>query len=153
MRINSSKLRSRKQTAREIYALARRYNRDLAAFKNYTLEQFYNLVNSIPFGMDEDHYSPIPGEHWEVIPRPAYLLNPELFPVLDCKKKAILLASFMQMQGLKYALASMSEHTGDPHHLFILLWTDRGWLPVDATKEDDYLFKPKPELIHGEIFH
>lgn len=144
-------MRSRSQTAKDIYELAKEFYPDLLEFKDYTLEEFYNVVQSVPFGMDEDYYSP-QGEHWEVVPRPAYILNRDIFPFIDCKKKTILLSAFFELKGWDYLLTATSEHEGDPHHIFILLWTGDDWQAVDATKEDDYLFKLKPEVVHGEIF-
>lgn len=143
MHINVVPLKSRQQTGRRIYALAKHFKNDLSEFNNWTLDQFYNLVHSIPFSED-----PV---HTEIVSRPLYLLDPENFPVLDCKKKTILLSAFFELQNWTYLLVASSDNSGDPHHVFILLWDSEDWLPVDATLYEDSLFAPKPDLVHGEI--
>lgn len=143
MRVRVDALRSRKQTGKQIYAIAKKFKRDLEPFKEWSLDQFYDYVHSIPFSTD-----PV---NTEIVSRPAYLLDREIFPALDCKKKTILLASFFELQGWDYLLVASSENSGDPHHVFILLWNGEDWVPVDATLEKDYLYAPKPEIIHAEI--
>lgn len=143
MEIEDVPLRSRHQTGRRIYALARKFKNDLQEFQHWSLDQFYDLVHSIPFSKD-----PV---FTEIVSRPSYLLDPEIFPVLDCKKKTTLLAAFFELQNWDYILVASSDNSDDPHHVFILLWDGEDWLPVDATLNEDYLFAPKPDLVHGEI--
>lgn len=143
MFINVVPLKSRQQTGRRIYALAKKFKSDLLEFQNWSLDQFYNLVHSIPFSED-----PV---YTEIVSRPSFLLDPEIFPVLDCKKKTILFAAFFELQNWDYLLVATSDNSGDPHHVFILLWDGEDWVPIDATIDEDFLFAPKPDLVHGEI--
>lgn len=142
MFINVVPLKSRQQTGRRIYALARMFKNDLWEFQDCSLEQFYDIVHSIPFSQD-----PVFNE---IVSRPSYLLDRQIFPFLDCKKKTVLFAAFFELQNWDYILVASSDNTGDPHHVFILLWDGEDWLPVDATLYEDYLFGPMPELVHAE---
>jgi hypothetical protein len=149
VQIRDVALNSRQQTANDIYKIAREYWTDLLPFQNWTLEQFYNYVHSIPFIADDiysdDH------NHYEIISRPLYLLDRELFPFIDCKKKTTLFASFAEMQGWTWILYAVSFEPGiEPHHILLLIWKNDDWLPVDANMPENYLFEI-PIITEGEI--
>jgi len=90
------------------------------------IQQFFDYVKSIPYEKD------IPDQ--EVVSRPLYLLR--LFPSLDCKKKAILMSSFIN---LKYGprawrlCLSSNRPDGKITHIFPQFNNGKTWLNVDAT--------------------
>lgn len=145
MILENQTLKSRQQTANEIYALAKDYKDDLFEFKNWELKDFYNMVRDIPYLED------IPGI--EVTSRPMYLLDPEYFTMLDCKKKVILMASFFELQNMPYLLVATSDSPENaPHHIFLIAWDGEDWLPVDSTLPTDILFEDKPNYNHEVFF-
>ncbi len=151
MQVKNVELRSREQTAKDIYEIAKLFWSDLLPFQDWTLSEFYDYVHSIPFVNDSIYSDHI--DDYEVLPRPLYLLDSEQFPEIDCKKKTILFAAFAEMQGWTYILTAASEHHGvEPHHVYMLLWTGEDWQPVDANLPEYYLFKPKYENIAIEYF-
>lgn len=144
-------LHSRRQSAEKIYNVARKFWPDLLEFKDWSLPQFYDYVHAIPF-ISDDVYD-TEKIHFEVLLRPGYLLNRDIFSFLDCKKKTVLLAAFAEMQDWDWILIATSEDPGfDPHHIFLLLWDGDDWRPVDANLPEDYLFKPKPYIVESELF-
>lgn len=151
MRVKDVPLRSRRQTAKDIYNVARKHWPDLLEFKEWNLQQFYDFIHAIPFVSDDVYDTET--DHFELVPRPGYLLDRDYFPFLDCKKKTVLLSAFAEMQGWDWILCGSSETEGvDPHHIFLLVWDGDDWLPVDANQPEDYLFKPKFEIVESEIF-
>lgn len=151
MRVKDVPLRSRKQSAEDIYNVSRKFWSDLLPFQEWTLRQFYEYIHSIPFVSDDVYDDG--NTHFELVPRPAYLLDRDMFPFLDCKKKTTLFAAFAEMQGWDWILIGSSETYGvDPHHIFLLIWDGDNWLPVDANLPEDYLFKSKFDIVESEIF-
>lgn len=151
MQVKNVELNSREQTAKNIYEIAKKFKYDLLPFKDWSLDQFYNYVHNIPF-VNDSIYSDSENDY-EVVTRPLYLLDREAFPEIDCKKKTTLFAAFAEMQGWTYIITAISEYEGvEPHHVYMQLWTGDDWLPVDANLPEYYLFKPKPEIIAGELF-
>lgn len=136
MNIQRRRLLSKDQTGREMHRLISLYFSDLnnikcwygnklTPFSSLPIEQAYNFVRKIPYRRDT---KPI-----EVIARPREIMRFRNLGV-DCKKKAILLASYLRSRGLPYRLVASSRlPSGRIHHVFpqILFWGT--WLNFDAT--------------------
>lgn len=137
-------LKDRIQTGKEITWLAKNFWEDLDQYGDLdkTLPEFYNKVRSIPYSEDQQN---------EVVSRPLFLLDREYFPSLDCKKKAVLMSSFLEAHGEPWRLVTNSElPTGEQHHIFPQIKIDGEWYNVDATYQDYELFQAKPESTAAE---
>lgn len=130
------------QTGRSMHGLVQRFAGDLGALCKLTLPQFYDLVRAIPYQRDTR------GQEWTV--RPGLLLKE--FPEMDCKKKAILIASWAKCNGIPFRFLSVSERRdGKIHHVFSQLFINGQWLNVDATYPRYKLFQKKTGITRAEI--
>lgn len=144
MRMKVIPLRDRIQTGREISWHARNFWSDLdeTGDLDKTLEQFYDKVRSIPYVEDSKN---------EVVARPLFLLDKEIFPALDCKKKAVLMSSWLEAHGEPWRLVTNSElPSKEIHHIFPQTFIEGDWRNVDATYPDFELFQAKPESTAAE---
>ena len=102
-----------------------------------TLQEFYEFVKKIPYKED-----PL----WtEVLSRPKFSLNQYIIPALDCKKKAILISSWLYAHGIPYRLIAISEmQDAQIHHVFAQgYFKNEGWKNIDPTYPEFQLFEPK----------
>lgn len=145
MKMRVFPLEDRFQTGKEITWHAENFWSDLdeSGDLDKTLEQFYEKVKRIPYTEDTKN---------ELVARPKFLLNEKMFPALDCKKKAVLISSWLEAHGEPWRLVTNSElPTGEIHHIFPQVFLDDGeWHNVDATYPDYELFDAKPESTAAE---
>jgi len=139
MELYSWPLRSKYRTVQEIKYAVNKYGADLKQFPELMrmdIKQFFNVVKNIPYVRD------VPEE--EVVSRPKYLLT--LFRALDCKKKSILMASFMN---LKYGphswrlCLSSNRPDGKITHIFTQFYNGERWVNADATYSHNIFAGPK----------
>lgn len=147
MRIGKSVLRSRDQSARSINRFSNNWQ-DLGSYLNLSLSDFFNRVKNIRFKLDP--------KFKEITSRPRNLINPRLFPGMDCKKKAVLVQSWLKSRGIPTRLIGVSERPDKKiHHIFpqAKLETNQGnkWLNVDATYPQYSLFAPKPKVTRAQV--
>lgn len=126
----------KKQTARKMYFLIERYYHDIKNFyikkgnrmiplHALTLREFFNYVRSIPYRQDT---KPI-----EIVSRPKHILRNELLG-MDCKKKGILISSFLRSKKIPYRLIGSSKKKNKRiHHVFPQARIRGRWRNVDAT--------------------
>lgn len=137
-------LEDRIQTGKEITWLSKNFWPDLdyTGDLDKTLPQFYNKVKNIPY--EEDSID-------EIIARPLFLLDREKFPALDCKKKAVLMSSYLEAHGEPWRLVTNSElPSKEIHHIFPQMNIEGEWYNVDATYPEYELWEPKPETTAAE---
>jgi hypothetical protein len=129
MQINRYPLRDKYRTVQEIKKAVNSYYRDLNEFPNIArmnFLEFYKMVKNIPYVRDI--------QNSEIVSRPKYLLT--IFKALDCKKKAILIASYMR---LKHGPGSyrfcLSSNRPDKviGHIFTQVLVNGRWKNADAT--------------------
>jgi len=130
------------QTGDRMYELIERFSGDLDIVRvrqrgrtlplsSLDLPAFYNMVRTIPYRQDS---KPI-----EVISRPYHILRHRGLG-MDCKKKAILLGSYLKRQGIPYRLVASSRRPDKRfHHVFpqgflsLCGATSPEWVNLDAT--------------------
>lgn len=137
-------LRDRVQSGREIAWLAKNFWPDLDryGYLDLPLGSYYDIVKKIPYEEDVGN---------EVVSRPMFLLDKTYFPALDCKKKAVLMASFLEAHGDPWRLVTNSElDNGEIHHIFPQTEIDGEWYNVDATYPEYELYQAKPETTNAE---
>jgi hypothetical protein len=153
---NSEPLRDRYQTARRIKHLCEQFYLDLnLAFivKNgkeiqiskLSLPDFFKFVKNIPYRRDP---KPI-----EITARPYYIIKHRKLG-MDCKKKGILICSFLRMKNFKYrAIGSSTRPDKAVHHIYFEMFDPRlkQWRPVDATYSSNVLFKQNPHETFREV--
>lgn len=138
MDVKIQPLKNPGQTCREIYESAE-YTEDIESESVHDLQTFFNFVRDIPFLEDP------PGR--EIVSRPKYLLDENLFPGLDCKKKAVLMGAYFNANKLPWRLVISSDQPNKKiHHVFPQVRLNRRWNNADATYPDNILFAGKPEI-------
>lgn len=146
MKIQYSGLESKDQTGEAMYDTVNKFSSDLDKFTvEYNYEQtplsklplkvFYDYVRNIPYRRD--------GKPVEVVARPKYILS-QPSTGFDCKKKAILMASWLRQNNVPYRFMSMSRlPSGRVHHVFVQGWIRNRWRNIDATYKKYSLFEPQ----------
>jgi hypothetical protein len=136
------------QTAREIKRIVNTYYADLnlclyrrgangksQPIGKMNLQDFFNFVKNIPFKIDK---RPV-----EYVARP-YLLMQKNIDGLDCKKKTIMIASWLKSHKTPFQLVGSSiRHDGKIHHIFPRGFIGGRWRPIDATYPNNRLFQKK----------
>jgi hypothetical protein len=147
------RLYSKDQTGRKMYGLIQKYSGDLrntyirkngrlVSLASLPLLDYYNVVRKMPYLRDK---KPV-----ETIARPRLLLNGE-FSGVDCKKKAILIGSWLRLNGRRsipgfqgWRLISVSTRPDKKiHHVFPQVKIGGEWLNLDATYSDYKPFQKK----------
>lgn len=129
MELKAWPLDSKYRTVQEIKKAVNAYYTDLRLFPGLakmSIRQFYDYVKRIPYTRDIKDV--------EIVSRPKYLLT--LFRSLDCKKKAILMGSFMRMkhgQGSYRFVLSSNRPDGQIGHIFTQINCGNRWTNADAT--------------------
>ncbi len=153
MLYSKQRLYEKDQTGRNMHFLINRYYNDLKKMftikngrrvpvLNLSLKDFFNLVRGIKYRKD---IKPV-----EVISRPKHIINHRKMG-MDCKKKAILIASFLKYKNYPYRLiASSRKPNGRIHHVFPQVALNGEWLNVDATYPHYKIFEPK-EITKAEV--
>lgn len=155
MIVTGEKLKSRGQTGRQVYRLASTYWPDLDDFGllDLTLKAFFDKVRKIPYTNDPQ------GTEYAI--RPGFLLDRRMWPALDCKKKAILIATYLEAHGWKpadgrrgeklYRLVAVSEKPSkEIHHLYVQAFINGKWRNIDPTYETYRIFEPKPHVTFAQ---
>lgn len=136
MRIGIEPLRNRAQTARQMKFLIRKYSHDLKniyldkiPLANLPLLRFFDFVRLLPYTKDT---RPI-----EIVARPAISIATSQHG-LDCKKKAIIVASWLRENKIPWRLIGMSTQKNKSiHHVFsqgkFTVDGQEEWLNLDAT--------------------
>lgn len=151
-------LYTKEQTVSGIFKLVSSYKDDLkfcliedidgftAKLSNLSLEQFFTFVKKIPYKRDDE---PI-----EVIARPRRIIEMYLAGKgKDCKKAAILIGSFLSLNGFKWRLATVSTRADKKiHHIFPQMLLNDTWVNVDATYPSMKLFEIKT-VTKAEYFY
>jgi transglutaminase-like putative cysteine protease len=129
MELKAWPLNSKYRTVQEIKYAVHKYAGDLKEFPDImkmNVSRFYDYVKNFPYSRD------VPES--EIVSRPKYLLT--LFPSLDCKKKAILFASFMYLKhgpGSYRFVISSNRKDGQIGHIFTQIFSGGRWINADAT--------------------
>ena len=129
MEVKTWPLNSKYRTVKEIKFAVNNYYNDLKSFpaimKMDTLT-FFNFVKNIPYVRDMPES--------EIVSRPKYLLT--LFKALDCKKKAILFGSYMNLfygSGSYRFVISSNRPDGAIGHIFTQIYSNGQWINADCT--------------------
>lgn len=136
MVLKQAELYDKAQTAQEMYRLIEQFFTDVqrilvkrggkvCPFASLSLPEAFDMVRNIPYRMDRP---PV-----EVVSRPALIMKNSNLG-MDCKKKAILLGSYLKYRGLPYRLiASSRRPNGRIHHVFPQVDIAGQWMNFDAT--------------------
>jgi hypothetical protein len=143
MRIGVAELTDRAQTGRQIYRIVKGFWRDIGPGIETTLGEWFNFVRNIPYKEDP--------QSAEILARPSYLLDFRRFRRMDCKKKAILIASWLEGHGIPWRLVAVSERPDRAvHHVFPQGLIGGQWRNIDATYPNYKLFEPKTAVTYAE---
>lgn len=140
MPLTVTKLHTKDQTAREMYRLVDRYAGDLnainaggAPLSAASLPAYYAAIRAIPYREDTRGV--------EVVTRP-YIMLTAPGRGWDCKKKAIAIASWLKLHGIRYRFAAVSNRpNGEIHHVIVQAQIDNEWVDIDATYPRNRLFQ------------
>lgn len=127
--------------------IVERYHTDVARFKDFSTDEIFDYVERIPYVMDKDVW----GVGTETVARPARFRE---LPGLDCKKKAIFIASWARIRGMGYRFVVVDDTGGGVSHVFAEVEESPGhWVSMDCTLPG--LFRPgspMPNVIYAEVF-
>ena len=155
--IKSEILESKEQTGKEMKRITTkycddlqhifiRYNGKLISVSDLPFFAYFDLIKNMQYKQDT---API-----EVVARPIILLKGvQAGAGLDCKKKAILIASWICLNVGKNNfrfVASSKRKDKEITHVFPEILVNEKWLPVDATYSHNKPFK-KERLTKKEI--
>ncbi len=143
--------KGRAQTARWMYFLAEKFAGDLGSLASYSLPEMHAFVARIPYANDEKAW----GDPFrEVVARPGFILQMaknDQIQGIDCKKKAILIGAWSQLNRLPWELVAMSEQPDkEIHHVFPIVAVGDSWVNADATYARYRLGEPKPGMTNAE---
>lgn len=146
MNVNKQNLFSKDQTAQKMHWLVESFYTDLnSIFVPYQgkdiplsklpIETFFNICKDIKYKIDE---KPI-----ELLMRPYYAIEARK-KGLDCKKKAVLMASFAKANNIPYRfIASSIKKNKRKHHVFTQLQINGEWINFDCTYDSYYIGQEK----------
>lgn len=129
MELKAWPLNSKYRTVKEVkYAVNHYYTdlRDFPQLEKMSVNEFFDYVKKIPYIRD------VPNA--EIVSRPKYLLT--IFNALDCKKKAILFASYMNLKygsGSYRFVISSNRPDGAIGHIFTQIYSNGQWINADCT--------------------
>ncbi len=119
-----------------MYNLVEKFYRDLEKFfvrvhgrtvpvSKMSIVQYHDMVRTLPYRQDT---KPI-----EVVARPKHLFRHRRMG-LDCKKKGILVGSYLRLKGIPYRfVGSSNKKNGRIHHVFPQAFISGQWKNIDAT--------------------
>lgn len=118
-------------TGREMYRMVSDFWLDVAPFMVWDFPDWFDFVRAIPYVSDDQLF---PDQIVELLSRPWWLLDPRLFPGMDCKKKAILIACWAYANRCPFRFLAVSEVPSKKiHHVFPQIDFGNGWENCDAT--------------------
>lgn len=121
------------KTGRRMYEFAEDFCADIGPRASLPFPIWFALVAGIPYRPD-DVLFPDPENGGEIVARPKWLLDSEVFPALDCKKKSILIGAWAARNGFPFRFLAVSElPTKRVHHVFPEVDFGRGMVTADAT--------------------
>jgi hypothetical protein len=135
-RLYEAPLSDKRQTAEEIKWLVNNFYDDLKkidimqggrkkCLAELSLQQYYDFVRRLPYRRDK---KPV-----EIVGRPKYILEQHAAG-LDCKKKAVLMGSFLRLYGIPFRfIGASSRQDGAIHHIYPEAKINGAWIHVDAT--------------------
>lgn len=154
MEIKKEKLYRKEQTSGEMKRVVSEYCTDLnnmyiqykgkqVSLSELPLNTFFDFVKNIRYRMDK---KPV-----EVLMRPYYAVKYRKKGI-DCKKKAILIASYAHCNNIPYRfIASSKRKDKRMHHVFPQLRIKNRWVNADATYNDYSLGQVKTVTDYEEI--
>lgn len=117
-----------------MYHFAENYPSDIPGLDKIPFSLWYARVRAIPFKSDDAILPDDPEQVLEVLARPGILMDRNIFPCLDCKKKSILIGNWAAVNGRPFVFVSSSEiPSGEIHHVFPMVDLGRGFETADAT--------------------
>lgn len=143
---STQRLFNKSETASKMYHLIRKYYKDLQNFRiirngksvpltSLSIKDFFNLVRKIPYRQDK---KPI-----EIVSRPKHILKLQRLG-MDCKKKSVLIASYLKSKKIPYRLiGSSSRRNKRIHHVFPQAYLNGRWKNIDATYNHYRIYEPK----------
>jgi len=145
MNVSRVELLNKNQTADEMYRLVEKYSNDLKSisvvlpskksiFADLSLNEAFDVIKMIPYQQD---IAPI-----EVLSRPGYIGQNSTGA--DCKKKSILMGSYLKENNLPYRFIAVSTMPDKRfHHVFTQTKINGTWVNLDPTYPNTKLFEPK----------
>ncbi len=117
-----------------MYRFSEDYADDLGFNSSLPFDVWHARVCAIPYRSDDEIFPVSENGVVEVVARPAYLLDPSIWPALDCKKKAILVGAWCKKNNVPYVYVASSEYPSrEIHHVLPVIFDGNRWVTADAT--------------------
>lgn len=143
----------KEMTGEEMNSLVKDCFSDLGPSLGDSLQDWFEKVKNIPY-IDDFELFGIDGKGpiQEILSRPMYLMNGAIFPSMDCKKKAILIAAWAEGNNVPWRFVAVREEGFSRfHHVFPQLKIAGEWYNCDATMPHYKLFAGKPLVREAAI--
>jgi hypothetical protein len=154
MVITKRPLHGNSQTAGSMYRLVDLFAGDLKNYKSHSLQSFFNRVANMRYKIDP--------RGAEVVARPKWGMRLAKNRGIDCKKKSIMMAGYLKLNGIPYRFIGSSTRPkpifGRPpiHHVFpqgrFCFRNGCRWMNLDATYSHNKIFAPKPRVTRAVVF-
>lgn len=149
IKAHETPLKDRKQTSDEIKFLVRAYANDLhnislelggnpVPVSDLSFDLYFDFIKNLKYKRDKE---PV-----ERVGRPAWIIGycGNGGHGLDCKKKAVMIASWLYLHGIPYRfIGSSSRKDREIHHIFPQALINGTWVNVDATYPDYHIGQEK----------
>lgn len=112
------------ETLRLMRYAVEHFHDDLSTWRGLTVSEVWRRVGSIPYRIDTEL-----DPEGEITGRPSKLLK---FAALDCKKKAILLASWAEVNRTPWRFVAV-DYGGGWSHVYTEVKAAGRWLAMDCT--------------------
>lgn len=134
-------LKTPKQTGAEMERLTQQFNGDIRYFRRrgtplneLPLPEYFKVVSEIPYQRDASGI--------EIVTRPYLILKNPV--AADCKKKAILISSYLKNNNIPYRFKAVSSRRSrELHHVLVEANINGQWVEIDATYPRNQLYQKK----------
>lgn len=128
----------------EMVRIVRTHAGDVAEWATLPLSEFFDMVKRGAYNREPDAWGA------QVLARPALTIHKRA-PVIACANKAIILASWAQLNRVPWRLVAVGRVAGmPPHHVFPEMFIGGEWRPVDATYRWGVIFTRRPYPVRVE---
>ena len=122
----------------EMVRIIKAHSCDVAQWATLPLTEFFDLLKNGYYNREPDEW------RTQVLARP-FLSITKRAPIVACANKAIILASWAELNRVPWRLVAAGRAPGrPPHHVYPELFIGGSWRPTDATYPWGVLFYQKP---------
>jgi hypothetical protein len=137
VRVQTVQATNTDQTITAMRKMVDDYYGDVAPYAFYSLDDFYNMVKSLPYKMENRAWNA------QILQRPKFSLF-RVAPVVACANKAILMGAYFKLQGIPFGFVVSANSKNTPFgHVFNWANLFGKRVFIDATYPENTIFLEK----------